>query len=200
MNKQEFLAALRNALSGLPQEDIEQSIDFYSEMIEDRMEDGLSEEEATAAIGSVNDIVSKTLSETSLPKLVKAKVKPNRVLKAWEITLLVLGSPVWVPLFFAAVCVLLSVYIVIWSLIISLYAIDISFAAGGVAGILGAFAFLPAGEFSGVVLFVGIGLVCSGIAILLFFGFNKIVKSIIRLSKKMLLGIKLCFIGKGDVQ
>ena len=46
MNKEEFLSELRTKLSGLPQEDIEERISFYSEMIDDRMEDGISEEEA----------------------------------------------------------------------------------------------------------------------------------------------------------
>lgn len=46
MNKQEFLVKLRKGLSGLPKEDIEERLTFYSEMIDDRMEEGLSEEEA----------------------------------------------------------------------------------------------------------------------------------------------------------
>lgn len=41
MSKQEFLAELRKALSGLPQGDIEDRLTFYSEMIDDRMEEGL---------------------------------------------------------------------------------------------------------------------------------------------------------------
>lgn len=46
MSKQEFLEQLRRGLSGLPREDIEERLKFYSEMLEDRMEEGLSEEEA----------------------------------------------------------------------------------------------------------------------------------------------------------
>ena len=50
MNKQEFLKNLRVSLSNLPQEEIEERIIFYSEMIDDRIEEGLSEEEAKAMI------------------------------------------------------------------------------------------------------------------------------------------------------
>ena len=46
MSKQEFLEQLRRGLPGLPREDIEERLKFYSEMLEDRMEEGLSEEEA----------------------------------------------------------------------------------------------------------------------------------------------------------
>ena len=56
MNKQEFLAQLRKGLSGLPQDDIEERLTFYSEMIEDQTEEGLSEDEAVAQIGSVDEM------------------------------------------------------------------------------------------------------------------------------------------------
>ena len=38
MHKQEFLAQLRKGLSGMPQDDIEERLVFYSEMVDDRME------------------------------------------------------------------------------------------------------------------------------------------------------------------
>ena len=196
MSKQEFLAELRNGLSGLPQEDIEERLTFYSEMIDDRIEEGLTQEEAIAAIGSVNDVVSQILSDMPLTKLVKEKVKPNRALKAWEIVLLVLGSPVWLPLLIAAVIIVLAVYIVIWAVLIVLYSADLSFAVVGLAGIFGAFIFIPSGNIAGSVLYIGAGLVCAGTAILLFFGSNQAAKGILLLSKKMLLGIKNLFIRK----
>ena len=59
MNKKAFLWALMDGLSGLPMEDIERSLDYYSEMIDDRMEDGLSEEEAVAAMGPVKEICAQ---------------------------------------------------------------------------------------------------------------------------------------------
>ena len=54
MTKLQFLLALHDKLTGLPRDEVEERLNFYSEMIEDRMEDGLSEEEAVAAIGSVS--------------------------------------------------------------------------------------------------------------------------------------------------
>ena len=59
MNKQEFLMQLRKGLSYMPQEDIEERLTFYSEMIDDRMEEGLSEEDAVLAVGPVDDIISQ---------------------------------------------------------------------------------------------------------------------------------------------
>ena len=62
MTKQEFLAELREKLKGLPEQDLEERLSFYSESIEDRMEDGLSEEEAVAGVGTVEEIVAQALT------------------------------------------------------------------------------------------------------------------------------------------
>ena len=50
MNKLEFIAELRDRLSGLPQGEVEERLSFYSEMIDDRMEDGVSEKEAVLCV------------------------------------------------------------------------------------------------------------------------------------------------------
>ena len=44
MDKQAFLNRLREGLNGLPQDDIAERLNFYSEMIDDRVENGMSEE------------------------------------------------------------------------------------------------------------------------------------------------------------
>ena len=89
MTKQEFLVDLGLGLSCLPQEDAEERLSFYSEMIDDRIEEGLSEEEAVREMGAVDGIVSQIVAEVPLSKLVKKKIKPKRRLRAWEIVLLV---------------------------------------------------------------------------------------------------------------
>ncbi|MBO5088943.1 MAG: DUF1700 domain-containing protein [Lachnospiraceae bacterium] len=196
MNKSEFLAALRERLNGVPEEDINKSLDFYGEMIDDRVEDGMSEEEAVGALGSMEEIINQILSEVSLPKLVKEKVKPKQALKAWEVVLLVLGAPVWVPIILALCSVVLSCYLVVWVMIISLYALDLSVAFSGLAMVATAFASLVQGQFAVFGMMFGCGLMAVGLSILLFFGFNLVTKGILWLSKKILIGIKGLFIKK----
>ena len=123
MSKQEFLAQLRKGLSGLPQDDIEERLTFYSEMIEDRIEEGLSEEEAISAAGSIDEIVAQVVADIPLAKIARERIKAKRRLKAWEIVLLALGSPIWLSLGIAAVAVILSLYVSLWSVIISLWAV-----------------------------------------------------------------------------
>ena len=196
MNKIEFLTVLRERLQGLPEEDINKSIDFYCEMIDDRVEDGMSEAEAVDALGNIEEIISQILSEVSLPKLVKEKVKPKRALKAWEIVLLVLGAPLWIPLLAAVILTVLAIYLSVWTVIISLYAVDLSIAVSGLACIGVAVALLFDGQIVPAGVVFGAGLVCMGLSILLLFAVNLVTKGILWVSKKVLLGIKGLFIGK----
>ena len=196
MDKKEFLWRLMDGLSGLPMDDIDRSLDYYSEMIDDRMEDGLSEEEAVAALGPVGEICSQILAETPLSRLVKEAVRPKRKLRAWEIILLVLGSPVWVPLVAAAVIVVASVYLSVWAVLLSLYAADLAGAVAGLAGVVTMFRMLSIGQIAEGILFLGGGLVCIGLAILLFFGFNQLTKGLVWVTKRGLLALKGCFVRK----
>ena len=63
MRKKEFLSALRRKLKGLPKREIEERISFYGEMIDDRIEEGFSEDEAVEKIRYSDDI-SKQISAT----------------------------------------------------------------------------------------------------------------------------------------
>lgn len=200
MNKQEFLAELRKGLSGLPQVDIEERLSFYGEMIDDRMEEGLSEHEAVSAIGSVKDVISQILADTPIAKLVKEKVKPSRAIKVWEIVLLVLGSPIWLSLLIAVCVVILSVYIVLWSVIISLWSVEASLAACSLGGVVAGIVFAIQGNVLTGIAMLGAGICCAGLSILLGFGCKAATKGILILTKKIALGIKSLFIGKENVR
>ena len=200
MNKSEFLAELRSRLVGLPQNEIEERLSFYGEMIDDRVEEGATEENAVAGIGSIDEIVAQILEDVPLWNIVKEKIKKNkkkrRKLKAWEIVLLAVGSPVWFPLLIAAFAVILSLYVVLWSVIISLWAVFVSLAACGLAGIVaGALYAILVKPIDGILL-VATGLVCSGLAIFAFIGCKAATKGTARLTKKMIFGIKHLFVGK----
>ena len=200
MTKHEFIGQLREHLSGLPSEDIENSIAYYSEMIDDRMEDGLSEAEAIAAVGPASQIAQQILMETPLPKLVKAKVKPRRSLKVWEILLLVLGSPLWLPLLAAAAATVFALYLSLWAVILSLYAVDLSLAACGAAGVLGSLYFLFGHWVTQSLFLLGAGLLSAGVGILFFFVCNAAAKYTVIGSKKVLRAVKSSVIRKEKAQ
>lgn len=196
MNKQQFLEAIRNRIKGLPQSDIDKSLDYYSEMIDDRVEDGMTEEEAVAALGTVDEIVTQILKDIPLPKIVKEKVSPKRSLSALEILLLVLGFPLWFPLLIAFASIILSVYIVLWSVVISLYATVFAVLVSGLACIAAGILFFITAKPVPAIAIMGMGFLCLGLGILLLFLFNLITVGVVKLSKLIILGIKSLFVGK----
>lgn len=200
MNKQEFLAQLGNGLSGLSQDDIEERLTFYSEMIDDRIEEGVSEDEAVREMGSVKAVAAQILADTPLTKLVKEKVKPSRTLRTWEIVLLVLGSPIWFSLLIAAAAVVFSVYVVIWSVVVALWSVEVSFAACSLGGIAAAVMFaVQANGVTGLAM-LGVGLFLAGLFIFFFFGCRAATKGMLLLTKKVAQGIKRMLVRKEGAQ
>ena len=194
MNKTEFTEQLRAALKGLAEEDLKKSVDYYEEMIDDRMEDGIPEEEAVNGLGSIDEIKDKILKEIPITNIVKEKIKPKRSLAGWEIALLVIGSPVWVPIVLSLIITGLSIYMTFWIIILSLYVTDLSLFISGILGIVAAF--MQTNGFATGLFLSGIGITLTGVSVLLFFGFNQITKWMFILSKKFLLWLKKLFVGE----
>ena len=185
MTKEGFLAQLRQQLWALPEADRQNSLDYYAEMIDDRMEDGLSEEEAVAAIGNLEEIVQQILGETPRPPVVvepAKKAEPAKgSTKTWLIILLVLGSPVWIPLLASAIGTVIGIYVSLWSVVIALYAGFLALAVSSVGCIVGSF-FMFGGITGGIVAW-GAALVCAGLAILLLLLANLTAKGMVKLTK-----------------
>ncbi len=198
MSKQEFLVQLRKGLSGLPEDDIEERLTFYSEMIEDQIEEGLSEEEAVSAVGSVDEIVAQVVADIPLAKIAKERIRPKRRLSAGDIVLLALGSPIWLSLGIAAFAVILSIYISLWSVIISLWAVFASLVACSIGGVLASVIFTVGGNGASGVAMLAAGSVCAGFSIFMFYGCMAATKGTLILTKKMAIWTKSCFIKKGE--
>ena len=196
MYKEAFLEELRKRLTGLPEEDIDERISFYSELIDDRMEEGLTEEEAIAQTGPIDEIVSQIIAETPLHKLVKASAQTRKPMSTGQVVLLAAGSPLWAVLGVAALAVIFALYLVLWALVISLWAIFGSFvvsALGCLAG--GVYQFIQ-GEPLRALMCLGAGLFLAGLSIFLFFGCLAATKGMARLSRNIVVWIKSLFIRK----
>jgi len=200
MNKQEFLLQLGKGLSGLPQEDIEGHLHFYSEMIDDRMEEGFSEEDAVLAIGSIDEIVAQLIADIPFTKIENEKIKPKRKLKVWEIVLLALGSPIWISLLIAAAAVILSLYVTLWSVIASLWAVFVSFIACAIGGLIIGTGFAFANNKLTGIAIIGAGIVLTGLSIFMFYGCKFTTKGILLLTKKLIFSVKSCFINREETQ
>ena len=194
MKKAEFLDILRKELAGLPKDDLQSRISFYEEAIADRMDEGKSEEEAIADLGSIDEIVKQIAEDTSLVKLVKEKTRPRRRLRVFEIILLILGFPLWFPLLVVGLVLLLVGYLLIWVLVLVTYTAEVSLSLAGIGSIICFFGYLTNGEMN--LTSLGSGLSAIGAAILFVFACIWATKGTLKLSKAIILGIKRSFMKK----
>ena len=201
MRKQEFIFELWKKLSDLPKVEVEERLSFYGEMIDDRMEDGLSEEEAVAAIGSADEIAAQILADIPLAKIVKEKIKPKRRLSVMEIVLLVIGFPLWFPLLIVVpFSVIISLYAVLWSVIVSLWAVFGSLIGSAAGVLIGGVCFIAVGYMPSGIFLIGASLFCAGLSVFLFYGCKAATKGTVWLTKRIALGIKNLFIRKEKAQ
>ena len=182
MDKFEFITELRAKLWAIPEEDRQRSVDFYAEMIAERMEDGLPEEEAVAAVGDLDEIVKSILAETPERPAEPAK-KPARRLRWWETLLLVLGFPVWGSLLIVVAVVVFTLWSSLWSVVIALYATAFALAACAIGLPVAAFSLLWIHHYGEGAVLVGGALICAGSAILVFLLSNLAAKGLAVLTR-----------------
>lgn len=195
MNKQAYLERIRQLLQSLPEEDRERSLAFYAESIADRMEDGMSEEEAVASLESPEEAAKAILMDTPLPKLVKARVK-GRHMGALEIVLLVLGFPLWFPLVLTVLILGFTLCLLVWVLALSLGAVVLALGLSGLAVLIGGFTLITKLSLPAILLAPGAALVLIGLAILMGFATVGAVRLAVELGKAMLRGLKSLLIRK----
>ena len=186
MHKRRFLLKLRRALWGCSPLEIRNRLAFYSEMIDDYMEEGLTEKQAVQEIGKPEEIAKEIRSE-----MAERPQKEKRPLGTGAKILIVLGSPVWVSLGIAAAAValslaisafavVLSVFVCLFAIWISLYAAVVSLGFSSLACIAGAIACLFTGRFSEAMLALGAGFVLMALSIWFFLICAPIRKTILR--------------------
>lgn len=199
MNKQEFIDLLRARLSGLAKQELEERLDFYSEMIDDRIEEGKSEEEAVSDVGSVDEIAEQIIADIPLTSIAKERIRPKKRLGAWEIVLLALGSPIWLSLAIAAFAVILSLYVVLWSVIVSLWSVFVALVGCAIGGVVAGIVFAALGNVPSGIAMLGAGSACAGLSILFFLGCKEATRGNIWLTKRLALGIKKLFVKKEEL-
>ncbi|MBE6661373.1 MAG: DUF1700 domain-containing protein [Ruminococcaceae bacterium] len=199
MTKHEFITQLRDRLSELPEREVEERLSFYVEMIDDRIEDGRTEQEAVADLGPLDEVVAQIVADIPLLQIAKKRIKPTRRLKAWEIVLLAVGSPVWASLLIAALAVLIALYASFWAIIVSLWAAFGSLAGCALGGVVSGFALSMGANLPAGMALIGAGIVCAGLSVLLFFACKAATKGLVVLASKTVLAVKRCLIKKEGV-
>lgn len=195
MNKQEFLAALARELEPLPREERYQTLRYYDELIDDRLEDGQDEGAVIQSLGDPRAVAQELLAgEDEL-------LVPNRGLRVWVIVLLVLGFPLWGSLLVTAAVVLLCVFLCLFLPAFVLGVMALSFLAGAVLGVVGtpfliAEVGLAAGGLGAGMFQLGLAVGMLGLAALCAVGFWYTGKATVKAGKALWRWLKRS-VGKG---
>ena len=192
MTKNDFLNELRKGLRGLSKDDIEERVSFYSEMIDDMVEDGKTEEEAIGEIGSVDDVIRTIAGDVPLGKLVKERIKPKRTLTPGIIILIILGFPLWLPLLITAFVLILVACILSWVLVIVAFSVWLSVVTFAIMSLGIYIKGIMGGD--QLLMYLAMSLVSFGLLVPLFMGALALAKFNIKLNKKMLLSFKTMLI------
>jgi uncharacterized membrane protein len=195
MTKNVFLQQLKNELSHLPKAEIDRSLAYYAEAIDDRMEEGMTEEAAVADLGDIAEIASQIIAET--PVIPKAIAKANTGSRTLNIVLLVVLSPIWVPIALALASVVFSIYIAIWSVIVALWSAVFALVISGIVGILMCAYNCAMGNALTGLFILGCGLVGSGLGLFAFFGVLAASKGLIKLTQLFAHQIRSLFVHDG---
>ena len=187
VNKMQFLRAVREKTVHLPQSEVNRLLEYYNEMIDEAVEEGLSEEEAVDGLGTWEEIcaqieefrtsepqpaepIKEDFTEEQQNPIPEKKPKKRISLPMWAVVLLILTSPVWgaivLSLGIAVFAVIVSLVVIGGALVISLFAVVLSLAVVGVVGIPAAVVLFFTGSIATGLLSLGGGLVCGGFAIL----------------------------------
>ena len=180
MTRDEFLNRLGELLACLPADQVKETQEFYAEAIADRMEDGMTEAEAVAAMGTPGEVAEATLDE--LPAVPRAIARTKRKSTALLWALAIVGSPVWIPLLLAFVAVAAAVYICIWVLALCVWIVAAAFGGAGLVGLLFAVDGIIIGHVPYVLASMGMGFASIGVALLTGTGAWTASKQIARLS------------------
>ena len=209
MNKGEFIEELKKRLEGLPSEEIENAINYYSEYFEDA---GIDDEiDVTISLGTAKQVAEQIILEYSFrnsEELAKVnlskdnkdeyntsyfsneeyddkKEKKSKLSIILVVILAILASPLLLGLGIGAIGT-------IFGLVIALFAIVISIISGSGACILGGIIYAIASMFivakAGVpttILCIGLSLIVIGIGIIFLWLSIKGVKLLILVFKKL---------------
>mgnify|MGYP000931831918 FL=1 len=203
MKKSEFLERLRREIRNLPYDEVEKTITYYEEIISDRMEDGASEEEAVASLGTPEAIARDLQANQPFSTIIKRKVEDYKERRSSEntalvIVLLIVLFPFWFPVLMSGLGVLVGLFATIGGIIVAFWAASIAIGIGGIGLIIAsafgfATSYIPTGFFS-----IGSGIALIGLSIIAVIISIYATKGIIKLMGIIIHSIKKLFVRRSN--
>lgn len=196
MNKKVFLEELRNWMEEFSMEQIERTLSYYEEIISDKMEEGMTEEEVVRSLGSPEEIVKEMLLELPIPTLLEERLKPKKGLAFWQMGLMAVGGVIVFPILFSLLMAAFSVYFAIWMVVAALYLTVAAIGVSGMAALVGATVMTFRGEVLQGIFGLGAFFVLAGLTILISLGMRTVTGKFAGLSMKYVRMIKRKILGR----
>lgn len=154
MDKTDFLVDLQKKLKRYGVKNANDYIDYYSEYLDDLIENGMSDYEAINKIGGLQKVLLEILSDENV-------VIPQTSKRAMGLLFLSLGLPLWGP-------VVAGIYIIILAVIFAFGVSALAFVVSGLWLFLGSFVvifklgLLYAGfQFGMALILLGLAVICE---------------------------------------
>lgn len=158
MKKIEFLQTLRERLKAFQKSEVQSIIDYYEELIEEKKETGIKEEEVIASFGSIENIIPKVTADLVFTRSSTQQTSP---LKNFWIILGICASPILIPIGIALGAIVFSLVIVVFSLLISLLASEVAIIVSLIPMVISMI--VSGTDFSIIILTIGLCLIAIAI-------------------------------------
>ena len=194
MTKKEFCDGLRQALHGLPQREIEQTLHYYTEIIADRMEEGMTEEQAVSKMEPMHVIARRVVADFRGSAAPRTRAK----LSGLMIALLILGFPLWFPLLMTGFGLMVVALTLAWVLVLVFWVVCLGLFSGGMAAILG---LLIGNIHTGLPWLgqIGLGMAAMGLSVFLFYGAKAAIPMAMGATVRLVSSVKKGFVRRGIV-
>lgn len=170
MTKQEYLDELRSALGELPADEARRACAFYEEMIDDRIEAGLDEQDAVAQMEPPAEAAARILDELPTVPRAIARAQAARRSGCGTVALwaaVIVGSPLWVSVLIAALAFVLCGVIMLCLPVVVAWVIAVAFLLCVPVAIFASVCASFAGSGTIALIDLGIGLGMGGAGLLL---------------------------------
>ncbi|HEY8445085.1 MAG TPA: DUF1700 domain-containing protein [Bacilli bacterium] len=184
MNKVKFLNEIKVNLKDFKKEEIDRIIEYYEEMIDDKIEMGLSEEEAISSLGDVNEITTEI--KTNLLGE-RSKNKSTNSLRNFILILGICTSPVLIPIAIGFSVLFIGILIAIGAVFLSIGITAVSLFFFGITNSIN---MLISGENIGIIMILlGLSLIFGAILTYLTYELYNLSKIILNYINKQFIKI-----------
>ena len=177
MNRASFLKKLRGKLQRLPAREIDAALAYYEEYFDEAGEE--NEQRVIQQLGSPSHVASQIKADYALKDLEATSTSTKKNMSAiWLIILAIISAPLSLPLLVVAIALIFSFGAVIFSVIIAIIATVLGILFGGIVALISGF-FILTQHWPTALLFMGVGFIVTGLGILLFPIFARLIKTIV---------------------